>query len=64
MSSDLYNKENSQVELEGKILDIESQSYKFNIWTDPEISSKTNMLNKTKRSSSNHINMTYKKGSV
>ncbi|CAD8045230.1 unnamed protein product [Paramecium primaurelia] len=64
MPSDLYNKEGSQIELEGKILDIESQSFKFNIWTDPENSSRTNMINKTKKSSSNNINMTNKKGSV
>jgi len=51
MPSDLYNKESSQIELEGKIPDIESQTFKFNIWTDPEISSRTNMINKTKRSS-------------
>lgn len=64
MPSDLYNKESSQIELEGRIPDIESQSYKFNIWTDPEISSRTNMINKTKKSSSYNMNMTNKKSSV
>ncbi|CAD8051443.1 unnamed protein product [Paramecium primaurelia] len=61
MPSDLYNKESSQIELEGKIPDIESQTFKFNIWTDPEISSRTNMINKTKRSSQINVN---KKGSL
>ncbi|CAK91489.1 unnamed protein product (macronuclear) [Paramecium tetraurelia] len=64
MPSDLYNKESSQIELEGNIPDIESQSYKFNIWTDPDISSRTNMISKTKKSSSNQMNMTNKKGSA
>ncbi|CAD8065244.1 unnamed protein product [Paramecium sonneborni] len=63
LPSDLYNKESSQIELEGKIPDIECQSFKFNIWTDPEMSSKTNMICKTKRSSQN-INLINKKGSV
>lgn len=64
MPSDIYNKENSQIEMEGKIPDIESQTFKFNIWTDPEISSRNKIINKRKRSSQINMNINNRKGSV
>ncbi|CAD8147595.1 unnamed protein product [Paramecium octaurelia] len=63
MPSDLYNKESSQIELEGQVPDIESQIFKFNIWTDPDISSRANMISKNKKSSQINVNLANKRGS-
>ncbi|CAD8062492.1 unnamed protein product [Paramecium sonneborni] len=68
MASDLYNKEGSQIQMEGEVGEFDSFSHKYNVWTDPEISSRTNIFQKVKKSSQNinslNSNFTYtKKGS-
>ncbi|CAD8157225.1 unnamed protein product [Paramecium pentaurelia] len=50
MASDLYNREGSQIQVEGEVADFDSFSHKYNVWTDPESSSRTNIFHKVKRS--------------
>ncbi|CAD8159566.1 unnamed protein product [Paramecium octaurelia] len=62
MASDLYNKEGSQIQVEGEVGDFDSFSHKYNAWTDPEISSRTNIFHKVKRSP--QLNLNYQNSSI
>ncbi|CAK71669.1 unnamed protein product (macronuclear) [Paramecium tetraurelia] len=62
MASDLYNKEGSQIQVEGEVAEFDTFSHKYNAWTDPEISSRTNIFHKVKRSP--QLNLNFQNSSI